>query len=174
MNAKAKTPRPPFSVADCLRHAEETLASQPRWPYVRRVEPVGELVARFVVPLDYCLTSNQRMRGGIKQRFLEADLKRRCYEFMRMQNGGRNCAAPLEGRPHVLAVRFSSKECDVGSDFSKIPVDRLLVSKSGIGLLLDDSPRAVRLDVWQEFAPPTRGFLLLSVFDGVTSGGESE
>jgi hypothetical protein len=166
MTARTRSPRPPFSIADCLRHADETLANPQRWPYVRRIEPVGELVARFVVPLAYCLTSNQRMRGGIKQRYLEADLKRRCYEFMRMQNGGRNAERPLDGRPQLICIRFSSRLIDATSDWTKLPADRLLIGKHGLGFLVDDSPRYLDIGVSQEFASPGRGFGLMSLFRG--------
>ena len=161
------TPRlPTFSVSSALAYASKTLSEPPKWEHVERVAGVGELVARFVLPLELCQTSNARMRGGLKQRFAEAAIKRKTYELMRIQNGGRNFDSPLSGRPQVLAVRFSSREADATSDWSKSCVDRLLVVKNGLGLLRDDSPKWASVKTWCEHAEAGKGFVLLMVFSG--------
>ena len=157
----ARISPPSFSYLDCLRRAEETLAREPKWPWVKRVQPRGALVAQFALPLKLCPTSNQRMRGGIKQRFAEAALKRTCKQMMKLQLGPGDIAT-LDGRPLIRAVRFSSKECDSTSDFSKVPVDRLIE----LGLIEDDSNRCVEVVTWSEYAPPKHGFLYLDVWTG--------
>jgi hypothetical protein len=165
MNAKL----PSFSFKQALAQADETLRKPPRWEHARRVAPVGERVARFALPLELCLTSNERMRGGLKQRFLEAGIKKKLYDLMRLQNSGRNAAAPLGGRPQVLAIRFSSRETDVTSDWSKMAIDRLLIGKHGLGFLVDDSPRYADVNCWCEFASPGKGAVVIEVWTGAVT-----
>ncbi len=155
----------PFSILDRLRYADETLRNPPKWEWVKRTVGRGVLVQRFVLPLEYCLTSNARMRGGIAQRRAEAAIKKRCGELMLLQANGRKQKVPLSGRPQVIAIRFTSKEADATSDWAKLPIDRLLV-KGGLGYLVDDAPRYCEVSTSCEYAPPSQGFVLVELWSG--------
>lgn len=157
---------PTFSVSAALAYAAKTLSEPPKWEHVERVAGVGELVARFVLPLELCQTSNARMRGGFKQRRAEAAMKQTCFAMMLSQNNGRREAAPLTGRPFVRAIRFSSKEPDHGSDWAKNPIDRLVVGKTGLGYLVDDAPKFCKVVTFAEYAPPSSGFCLVEIYTG--------
>jgi hypothetical protein len=158
----AKLP-PSFSYLECLSRARATLAAPPKWEWTRRVEPQGDLVAQFALPLELCPTSNQRMRGGIGQRRAEAALKRSCLKMMQGQCLLQmNPVRMLRGRPQVIATRFSAKESDANSDWSKVPCDRLI----DLGLIEDDGPRWIDLVTTCEYAPPQRGFVWIRVYTG--------
>jgi hypothetical protein len=150
----------PFSYLECLSRARATFAAPPKWEWTRRVEPRGDLVAQFALPLELCPTSNQRMRGGIKQRFAEAALKKTALKMMKLQLG--QGVAMLRGRPLVRAVRFSCQETDATSDWSKIPTDRLI----DLGLIYDDAPRYCEHVQWSEYAKRGEGFVYLDVWTG--------
>lgn len=152
----------------CLEYADETLTDPPRWEWTKRVQGRGTLVQRFVLPLELCPTSNARMRGGIKQRFAEADLKKRAGEQMLVQAGMRKSRVPLGGRPLILAIRFTTQATDATSDWAKVPIDKLQVGPNGLGLIVDDSPRHVEIATWCEPAPQGRrtGFVLVEVWSG--------
>jgi hypothetical protein len=150
----------PFSYLECLSRARATFAAPPKWEWTRRVEPRGDLVAQFALPLELCPTSNQRMRGGIKQRFAEAALKKTALKMMKLQLGPG--VAMMHGRPLIRAVRFSCQETDATSDWSKIPIDRLI----DLGLIYDDGNRWVEIATWCEYAPRGQGFCLIEVWTG--------
>lgn len=169
MTGRVKAPRAidqAGSIRGHLAFADSTLQGPPKWSWQKRVEGAGHRVARFVLPLEFCKTSNARMRGGIALRMAEANTKHRCFEMMFVQGGGAWTEAPLSGRPMVRAVRFSSRETDVTSDWAKTPIDRLRVGKSGLGYIVDDSPRYCEVVTWCEYAPPGKGFVLVEVWTG--------
>lgn len=159
----ARVSPPSFSYLDCIRRAEETLSQPPRWPWARRVDPRGDLVAQFALPLSLCPTSNQRMRGGIKQRFAEAAMKKTALKMMESQLLLQmNPVRTLSGRPQVIATRFSSREADKTSDWSKVPVDVLVKLR----LIRDDAPKHAEIVTECDYAPPQKGFVLVRVYTG--------
>lgn len=163
MTVRTKTPRPPFSIAECLRHAEATLASPPRWQYVRRVEPVGELVARFVLPLNYCPTLNAFAEMNFWKR---AKLKSAAQSMMLIQCGGRRRSEPLPGRPMIRAIRFTSRPTDEDAAWMKIPTDRLTCKSGGLCYIQDDKPASVERVAWCEWSSPGSGFCMIEVYSG--------
>ncbi len=153
----------------CLDFADETLRGAQRWPWQKRVPGVGERIVQFALPLELCKTSNARMHRTFAARpWLLAKLKSQCTELMTVQALSA-CPlhdGPLPGRPMVRAIRFSSRETDVTSDWAKVPIDRLRVGKNGLGFIVDDSPRYCEIVAWCEYAPPGKGFVLIEVWAG--------
>ena len=155
-----------FSVRASLAFAKAALAQPPALPHIERPDPIGELVAEFVLPLELCKPFNRIGRAGTASAgWALGKLKQSAYLCMWQQAGGRR-ANPLPGRPHILCCRFSSVEPDHDSGWTKNPVDRLRVGKNGLGFIVDDKPRSVKLSAWWEPAPPRQGFVLVGVFTG--------
>lgn len=144
--------------------ALDALSRPPPFEHIERHKRRGELVRAFVLPLELCRPFNRVSRtGSASTRWALGKLKSECYEFMRLQNGGRGFPLPLAGRPQVICIRFSSSEPDMESGWCKNPVDRLRVGKNGLGIIVDDRPRCIELRTWWEPAKPKAGFVYLEV-----------
>lgn len=183
MNTRLSAPGPRLDRDRLLGVTHRALSVPPRHPWITRPEPRGRLVARFVLPLELCPTSNEgvRHRAGWQLAKHRKDvlgaLKSQVYAL-------RDClpafglrvltwpvgvfAAPLPGRPQVLAVRFSARAPDAGADWAKTPIDCLTVRHRGVGLIQDDSP--YRCDQRQWWEPTPRGerggWCVVSVWTG--------
>lgn len=156
----------PFDRARCLAFADQTFASPSRWKHVVRIEPRGELVARFVLPLSLCLTSNVLMQSGKANAGWQlGKLKKQAFEMMFAQYG-KVANKPLGGRPMVRTVRFTSRRPDRSSDWTKIPLDRLSCGKNGLGIIADDSEGHIDHVKWAEYSQPGAGFVFIDVHSG--------
>jgi hypothetical protein len=154
----------PFSVAGNLRRAREILNAPPAEDWIRRPEPRGAVVAEFALPLELLPTTNATHTGHWSRVY---KLKNALHQLMWAQAGGYQ-SAPLQGRPQVFCVRFSSGQPDPFSDWAKHAVDVLCVRtlkcpRRRLGFLVDDSPKHIDLYQWSENAPPGRGFCYLQV-----------
>lgn len=155
----------PFDRAGCAQFAADAFAFPPPLPHIVRPEPVGRLVASFVLPLDVLRPQNRtRHAAG----WALAKVKRECH--MRMLGQVGPVQAPLPGRPMVLCTRFSSVEPDAFNDGFKVAVDRLCPGPMGLGIIADDKPACVDLRQWWEPAPRGKGFGLVRVFTGTEMG----
>lgn len=195
MRPVARPPRKPpghFSVPEALAYADAVLAG-PESGFSPRVAGVGQLVHRFVLPLDLAKTTNQlismvggrgrgpqKMSGAAKS----AAYKDRVWRMMSLQCMQRP-ERPLTGRAFVRAIRFSSHEPDQASDGGlKVAIDclrvpvaphwdeerrKLVGGKRGLGILIDDAQRYMRLVSWFEKVAPGRGMALLEVWSGETT-----
>lgn len=152
-------------VADRRNRASVILAAPPAKRHIVRTEPVGFLVASFVLPLELCLPLNRfaELQGYARKRVKDAALL-----LMLSQRSFERARQPLPGRPHVRAVRFSSVEVDRDSGWAKVPVDRLVAAHGGLGLIVDDRPSLLDLACWWEPAPPKAGFVLVELYTGAT------
>lgn len=146
-------------IADCLNRADAVLAAPPAKSHIRRVKPKGQLVARFVLPLELCPTTNFTRHG---KPWALAKLKKQIGLLLFIQHRPRK--APLPGRPFVRCIRFSSSAPDAYNDGFKAAIDRLCSGKNALGFLRDDRPSDA--EVWQgwEYAAPGRGFGLVEVY----------
>jgi len=133
------------------------ILEQPPLGHVARVEPVGDLVARFLLPLSLVQPQN-RTHG---KTWMLGKMKAECTVLMRAQLSTRP-TSPLFGRPQVLCVRFSTTEPDKYNDGFKVAVDRL----KDLGLIVDDSPKCIDLHQWWEKAPRGKGCGLIEVWSG--------
>ncbi len=146
-----------FSVKDALLRASCQLAQDPP-PWITRPAKRGYMVARFALPLTCCPTGHMmRHAPGWKL----GKLKGQCMALMSSQLESRP-SCPLEGRPQVLVMRFSSVEPDGYADFGKIPVDCL----KKLGFIVDDSPRRIELHQWTEKSAPRAGCVVVEVWSG--------
>ena len=185
--APVKKPRKPAKAFDMQAASEmvqSTLAAPPAHERVQRRAPDGELVARWLLPLDMAPGVNS-LNG--RTGWQKGAARSRCIKEMLRQVGGVRPAAPLSGRPHVRVVRFSSVEPDGDNAFSKLPLDALLVDKpkrpkgmpeviwhqvrptlkpKKLCYLVDDSPKHIDLFVGWEPAPPGKGCVLVEVWTG--------
>lgn len=152
-----------FDAAAALAQARETLSRPPARPFIERHAGVGRSVAAFVLPLGLCPTLNAfaEMPSWARKR-----IKNDALALMLRQHGGYRADAPLPGRPMVLAVRFSSREPDRDSAWTKVPLDRLTSKKGGLGLISDDRPSALDARAWWEPAPKNKGAVYLEVWTG--------
>lgn len=171
-----KKPPPPFSRAASIDFATLALSYPPKRKFIARVEPVGELIAQFVLPAKLCLTTNQKVNLHWR-RIHEA--KKNIHGMMLAQFGFRPRKEVLPGRPQVLVTRFTSTRPDSGAGWEKMPVDCLLTSRVvvtkkgpqrrlGLGFIEDDSDEHVAVHAWWESGPRDGGFVLLRVFGGET------
>lgn len=171
---KARKPQRPFSRAAANEYATLALAYPPKRRFIERVEPVGELIAQFVVPSKLCLTTNQKVNLHWR-RIHEA--KKHIHGMMLAQHNFRIRSEPLPGRPQVLVTRFTSVRPDSGAGWEKMPIDclltpRVVVTKNGtqrrlgLGFLEDDNDFHVDVHAWWESGPRNGGFVLLRVFGG--------
>lgn len=153
------------SAAIALAFADDTLSREPRKPHIVRVDPVGEIVARVVLPLGLCKPTN-RTRGAPHWHHA----KTRNDVYTRLATQLRVRKDPLPGRPMLRCIRFSSVEPDKYNDGFKVPIDALCVprgrSKRGFGFLRDDAPAHVDLHQWWEYAPRGKGFGLIEIWTG--------
>lgn len=145
-----------FSVSDALNRAARILVAEPAG-HTPRVEPVGERIARFVLPLSLVQPQN-RTHG---KTWMLGQMKSQCLSVMRSQLVARP-TSPLRGRPQVLCIRFSTTEPDKYNDGFKVAVDRL----KDFGIIKDDSPRCIDLHMWWERAGRGQGFGLIEVYSG--------
>lgn len=161
-----------FSVPDALARADEIL-SAPCAGHLPRVPGRGELVARFVLPLDLCQPQNATRHAPV---FALAATKEKIWRLLWVQAGCQIRPVPLTGRPQIRAIRFSVKEPDQMNDGFKVAIDQLCVprapkqpggrKKKGLGFLQDDAPRFVRIDTWWEKSRQGYGLGLLEVWTG--------
>ena len=156
-----------MNVTDCLAIADTALSAPPPEDWIEREAPRGELVARFVLPLSLCPTTNStRHAPGWKLGKLKAE----AYAIMAAQHGRRS--EPLPGRPHVRCIRFSSRCPDASSNGFKLAVDKLISptkrAPQRLGFIAEDSPRHAKITQHWEPAPRGRGFGLVEVWTGKT------
>ncbi len=168
----------PFSPSTLLRRADVILALPPAAPHIRRVDGVGFVVQRFVLPLELCRPQNRTRHA---QPWMMGKLKRDVFACLAAQAGPYARLEPLEGRPMVRCIRFSSVEPDAMNDGFKVALDTLCVSpppvtKTGklrkrapamrLGFFQDDAPRFIDLHSWWERAPKGEGFGLIEIWSG--------
>jgi len=141
--------------------------AQPAHEFSERVEPRGELMARFVMHLDHCRVSENRMQ--VKQAWQYAKHKTDVrYWMMRQHTWPR---PPLEGRPLVRCIRFSPRRPDRLAHWSKVPVDFLCPPKmrngkriAGMGIIAGDSPELAHVVQFWEPAVRGKGFVFIEVW----------
>jgi len=177
---KRRTPPRTFTFGDIpalLRAADAQLAL-PAHELSERVDGRGECVARFVLRLDQCKDpANQRRHTDKAAAWMLAKSKAEIYEWMSRQHARR--AEPLSGRPMVRCIRFSAKSPDRLTQWSKVPVDRLLPPRTrtwkgerkvvpGLNFIQDDSPKFVHVVQFWEPAPVGKGFAVIECWSGAT------
>lgn len=164
--------KPPFSRTAALEYADMALSVPPTKPSIQRGQPTGKRVARFVLPMDLCLTTNRRscLHWSSVDR-----LKDKILSQLRVQCGALRLPT-LTGRPQVVAVRFTSRRPDSGAGWEKDAIDALLTSRvvarkggvkqrKGLGLLEDDSDAHIDRFVWWEPGPKD-GFVYIEIWSG--------
>ncbi len=151
--------RAPFDRVEALRFAEAAWALPPARPHIVRPPLRGEVVARFVLPLELCPPLNAFAEMPSWKRKKIKDNALACM----LGQSRRRWPEPLSGRPCVVAVRFSSVEPDGDSGWQKVPVDRLTVKREGLGLIRDDRGTAIERVTWWEPARRDHGFVLIEV-----------
>lgn len=172
----ARKPRPPFSRAAANEYAALALAYPPKRKFIERVDPVGELIAQFVLPSKLCLTANERK--GLHWSAI-SKVKQNLLGMMFAQTGFRKRSSVLPGRPQVLVTRFTCTRPDRGAGWEKDVIDALLTSqikhspkgaqvRRGLGFFEDDSDMHIDARAWWEPGPRANGFVLLRVFGGET------
>lgn len=149
----------PFDAPGALAYASEILSRPPARQHIVRPEARGELVARFVLPLELCPTLNSFAEWPAWRRKKAKD----SALAVMLGQSRKRWAKPLPGRPQVLAVRLSSVEPDRDSGWCKVPVDRLTPKRGGLGVISDDRPSAIDLQHWHEPAARGRGCVLVMV-----------
>lgn len=144
-----------------LKRADEILAKPPAKRHIIRTPGVGKLVARFVLPLELCQPQNRTRHG---QPWALAKIKTDVQLFLMAQAKPRK--TPLDGRPFVRCIRFSSVEPDKYNDGFKFAVDKLCAKPGGLSFLRDDRPADCDLHMWWEYSPPKGGFGLIEIYSG--------
>lgn len=167
----------PFSIETALRRAEEALSKPPPLDWIERPEPRGELVARFVLPLELCKPQNQLTRAAMMiganakqigpsrklgngkrgRSWQLGKYKTDVYTMMWAQHPPRR--APLPGRAFVRAIRFSPMETDPYADWAKAHLDILCIAGAGrknrLNFIKDDKGSVC--DIKQHWEPNPAG-----------------
>jgi len=130
-----------------------------------RLTGFGECVQVFFLPLSMCKRQNTKFGS---QGWQAAKDRRETLGYMRMQCPSKK--KPLEGRPYVRCLRFSSSEPDKYSDWAKVAIDCLCApnkqSPHRIGIIVDDAPKFAEIDQqWRE-AKPGKGFCVIEIWTG--------
>lgn len=164
----------PWNEDAAMRLAIAALEAPPTRPWIERVAPVGDLMIRFVLPLELCPPTNRTRHG---QGWQLAKIKKRAHALMLAQAIRRMGPAiftsgcpPLPGRPLVRCIRFSAVAPDALANFAKIPVDILCArtarAKARLSIIRDDKPSAAKVVEWWEPAPKGSGCVLVEVWTG--------
>lgn len=166
-----------FSVYDALLRAEELLSRPPPLEWIKRPEPKGDLVARFVLPLALCQARNaittSAMMAGMKHGSGKAPLlgkyKEQVFRMMWVQHHQQ--IYPLPGRAFVRCIRFSVRETDPNSDWAKAALDVLCVRtprfKKRLGFIRDDKGSVTEsTQHWEPVKSHKEGFGLIDIFTG--------
>lgn len=142
-----KKPRGSFSIPEALERAEKIVAEPPEgWAPI--VPGRGELVWRFVLPLDLCKTTNAlislasggrkkaRMSSAARLESFKTEVHRKMRlqypENWRLMNGDQFVTLPLQGRAFIRAIRCSSSKPDQLADAGmKTAIDMLRVPRKG-------------------------------------------
>lgn len=187
--------QPPFDARDALARADRILALAPTRSHIVRPALRGKCVVRFVLPLDELEPRNRLARRpawAMGEAVAKVAARMRSQfpagsSLATMVDEGaadrkwilRHLPMPLEGRPQVLCVRFSSVAPDTDSGWEKMAVDALCcmpppLTREGklrkkrpllrLGIIKDDKPALVERITWWEYqARPARGFGLIEV-----------
>lgn len=138
---------------------------------------------RAVIPAHLCLEANKAVSLGFikKARFIQAGIAEKLWEHLDAQALEwlkYRFAWPLnlEGsRPQVVAIKFSNRSPDTGSNPAKKAIDMLTChkwlnkselksTKRRIGIIQDDRPECVEQLHWWEYLPAKyAAFVLLEV-----------
>jgi len=144
----------------------------PAHDWITRPDPAGELVWWCELDLELCPTSNRTRHGPA---WAAARDKERLWKVVQTQARVRRWAhaAPLPGRPMVLACRLSDKAPDVYSDWAKRPIDMLCQPRGRalrhrLGLIVDDSPSLADVRQWWEPAKRGAGRVVIEVWTGAS------
>ena len=151
-------------------------------PHIVRPIPHGDVVARFVLPLELAKTTNRTRRGQDWQFAKTREEIRALFQMQELLSRHRiRSPAPLGGRPQILCCRFSPSEPDRYSDWCKSAVDCLGVDvtrknpKTGkvvhitrMNYIVDDSPKNVDLHQWAEKCNRDEGCVLIEIREGQT------
>ena len=148
-----------------LERAESYLMAPPALARIVRPEAHGNRVARFVLPLELCKPQNRKRmdQPWAAKKYLDAVAQAMAVQV-------RPWRSPLQGRPHVHCVRFSSVEPDPYSDWAKVAVDVLCApckrNTNRLNIIADDAPRHAEVVQWWEPAPRGDGFVYIEVWTG--------
>lgn len=159
-----------FDWREALVRAQGVLSEPPAIARIQRPVPRGERVARFVLPLELCPSTNiTRHSQGWKQ----AKLKKTILGLLQVQARSFGTRETLPGRPQVLCLRLSSVEPDPYADWAKMAVDKLCApdgkSRERMGYLRDDRPKDIELVQWWEPAKRGEGLVYIEIRSGVTT-----
>lgn len=156
-----------FDWREAWVRAETVLSGPPAIARIQRPVPRGERVARFVLPLELCPTTNRTRHSRPGQ---HARAKGAILGLMQAQARLFRVREPLPGRPQVLCLRLSSVEPDAYSDWAKMAIDTLCVPsgrrKEGLGYLRDDRPADAEIVQWWEPAKRGEGLVYIEIRSG--------
>jgi hypothetical protein len=160
---------PPRSRFDLLLVATKRLSLPTIPSRVVRPEFHGEVVARFILPLELCQAQNSKRSERVW-----TVSKRKSALRGEMWKCVRPARVILSGRPQVLCVRFSAVEPDKYADWGKEAVD-VLCRKTArhptrLNIIHDDAPRYADVHQWWEQAAPKEGFVYIEVRTGKAEG----
>jgi hypothetical protein len=146
--------------------AQGTLGAPPAYDWIQRPTLRGKPLYQFVLGLDLCPTGNFQLQKGVAgQPWRVGKLKRKVAECMRLQYPVRG--EPLQGRPQVIAVRFSSVSPDRCSDWSKWALDVLCKRTPKLpyrlNIITDDRPACAEVHTWWEPGRRGQGFVFIEV-----------
>lgn len=165
---KPRSASPWIGIAAARELATFTLSAPPKWPHIERHTATGTAVFTGFAPLELCPPYDRIKR---EPGWAIAKRQKQLLLILLSQNSMRTRDECLPGRPVVHCVRFSAVEADDRSLWEKSPVDALIKSWSrgkrthhGLGFIEDDKNKQVQLKVWCEYAPPKKGFVMISVF----------
>jgi hypothetical protein len=169
---------PSFDWRAALLRADTILSEPPRKAHVKRpTDLLDHVVFRAALPSELCMTAN-RLATGTMQKCpwrigeikddLWGKLDPQALHWLRYRRHWP--FVPVGGvRPQVLAIKFSGRAPDVGSNPAKAAIDMLqkatsIGQKHRMGIILSDSPERVeQLHWWEQQPMKYPAFLLIEV-----------
>ena len=164
----ADTSWPWLSYRDALAFCDDILSRPPCGRFVVRVEPVGDLVIRFVLPLGLCPTTNATRHAPRWVADRRMARTRNLMEAQSLAARWHRSKGPLPGRPQVRCIRFSNRRPDPLANWAKGPVDLLTSKHDGLNLIQDDSALYCQpSEQWEPSGKRGVGCCLIEVWSNV-------
>lgn len=169
--------RPEFDYHRAIFLAQQILAAPPVKSFSDRPALREQVLFRLALPAEYCLEANKSMRKAHMKHIGYLREKNRKELWAAIQEQKDDCSKwrnswPLDtvfARPQLIAVKFSSRPNDAGSNPAKRAIDMIAKPNKRdvaerLGVISSDARSVVQQQHWWEYLPPNeRAFVLIEV-----------
>lgn len=167
--------RPPLPLEEMVRRHEVSQQGPLPAPHITRPVPRGRKVAVFFLSLRLCEPQDRRRKAPM---WVYASKRKGILSWLEPQwlaqpRPALSLPLPVNARPQVLCVRYSSVEPDAFADWAKQAIDCLQPGGTrkgkpfaGLGIIKSDRPSECDVRCWWEPARVGQGFVAIEVWTG--------